>query len=75
MKKIFQGNKAIARGAFEAGVKVATAYPGTPSTEIGERLQAIPPARLLASLPAPRYPRQRAAISRASSARCGPTGS
>lgn len=28
------GNDAIARGAFEAGVTVATAYPGTPSTEI-----------------------------------------
>jgi indolepyruvate ferredoxin oxidoreductase alpha subunit len=28
------GNEAIARGAFEAGVKVAAAYPGTPSTEI-----------------------------------------
>ena len=30
------GNQAIARGAFEAGVKIATAYPGTPSTEILE---------------------------------------
>ena len=28
------GNEAIARGAWEAGVKVAAAYPGTPSTEI-----------------------------------------
>ena len=34
MKKIMQGNEAIARGAWEAGVKVATAYPGTPSSEI-----------------------------------------
>lgn len=34
MKKIMLGNEAIARGAFEAGVKVATGYPGTPSTEI-----------------------------------------
>ena len=30
------GNAAIARGAWEAGVKVASAYPGTPSTEISE---------------------------------------
>ena len=30
------GNEAIARGAFEAGVRVAAAYPGTPSTEILE---------------------------------------
>ncbi|HPU30702.1 MAG TPA: hypothetical protein PLM71_10350, partial [Syntrophorhabdaceae bacterium] len=29
-----QGNAAIARGAWEAGVKVAAAYPGTPSSEI-----------------------------------------
>lgn len=32
------GNEAIARGAFEAGVKVSAAYPGTPSTEISEQL-------------------------------------
>ncbi|MBT3534942.1 MAG: indolepyruvate ferredoxin oxidoreductase subunit alpha [Rhodospirillaceae bacterium] len=32
------GNEAIARGAWEAGVKVASAYPGTPSTEILESL-------------------------------------
>ena len=32
------GNEAIARGAWEAGVKVAAAYPGTPSTEILESL-------------------------------------
>ena len=30
------GNEAIARGAYEAGVKVTSAYPGTPSTEISE---------------------------------------
>jgi len=30
------GNQAVARGCYEAGVKVATAYPGTPSTEITE---------------------------------------
>lgn len=34
MKKLMLGNEAIARGAYEAGVKVAAAYPGTPSTEI-----------------------------------------
>jgi indolepyruvate ferredoxin oxidoreductase, alpha subunit len=34
MKKMMQGNEAIARGAWEAGIKVACAYPGTPSSEI-----------------------------------------
>ncbi len=37
-KKILLGNEAIARGAYEAGVKVASAYPGTPSTEVSETL-------------------------------------
>ncbi|MBP3603308.1 MAG: indolepyruvate ferredoxin oxidoreductase subunit alpha [Lachnospiraceae bacterium] len=32
------GNAAIARGAYEAGVKVSAAYPGTPSTEISENI-------------------------------------
>ena len=32
------GNEAIARGAYEAGVKLSSAYPGTPSTEISEYL-------------------------------------
>ena len=36
--KIMLGNDAIARGAYEAGVKVSSAYPGTPSTEISEAL-------------------------------------
>ncbi len=36
MREILSGNEAIARGAFEAGVLVATGYPGTPSTEILE---------------------------------------
>jgi len=36
------GNEAIARGAWEAGVKVAAAYPGTPSTEIMESLGKYP---------------------------------
>lgn len=34
LKRLMIGNQAIARGAYEAGVTVATAYPGTPSTEI-----------------------------------------
>ena len=34
MKRILQGNEAIARGAWEAGVVVGCAYPGTPSSEI-----------------------------------------
>ena len=37
-KKLMLGNEAIARGLWEAGVKVASAYPGTPSTEISENL-------------------------------------
>ena len=37
-KKILLGNEAIARGAYEAGVKVSAAYPGTPSTEVSESL-------------------------------------
>ena len=37
-KVIMLGNEAIARGAYEAGVKVSSAYPGTPSTEISENL-------------------------------------
>ena len=35
---IMLGNEAIARGAYEAGVKVSAAYPGTPSTEISEQI-------------------------------------
>lgn len=38
MKKLMLGNEAIARGAYEAGVRVVTAYPGTPSTEISEAI-------------------------------------
>ena len=37
-KHLMSGNEAIARGAYEAGVKVCSAYPGTPSTEIFESL-------------------------------------
>ena len=36
MKVLMSGNEAIARGAYEAGVRFAAAYPGTPSTEIME---------------------------------------
>lgn len=40
--KLFMlGNEAIARGAIEAGVQVAAAYPGTPSTEIMETLARV----------------------------------
>ena len=37
-KAMMLGNEAIARGAYEAGVKLSSAYPGTPSTEISEYL-------------------------------------
>ncbi len=40
MKQILLGNEAVARGAFEAGVKVISSYPGTPSTEITESAAA-----------------------------------
>ncbi len=40
--KILLGNEAIARGAYEAGVKVSAAYPGTPSTEISESIARYP---------------------------------
>lgn len=39
MKKVLSGNEAFARGAFEAGVKVVSSYPGTPSTEITENVK------------------------------------
>lgn len=42
MKKLMTGDEAIARGAFEAGVSYASAYPGTPSTEILENLSTYP---------------------------------
>ena len=38
MKQFLSGNEAVARGLFEAGVRVGSAYPGTPSTEIFENL-------------------------------------
>ena len=42
MKRVLSGNEAIARGAWEAGVHVAAAYPGTPSTELLEELARFP---------------------------------
>ena len=38
MKQLLSGNEAIARGLYEAGTMVCSAYPGTPSTEIFETL-------------------------------------
>lgn len=38
MKKLLSGNEAFARGAWEAGAKVVSGYPGTPSTEILENI-------------------------------------
>ena len=37
-KQLLSGNEALALGAYHAGVQVATAYPGTPSTEILENI-------------------------------------
>ena len=37
-RHLLSGNEAIARGAYEAGAKVCSAYPGTPSTEVFENL-------------------------------------
>lgn len=42
MKSILSGNEAVARGCYEYGVHVATAYPGTPSTEILENIAKYP---------------------------------
>ncbi len=42
------GNEAIARGAWEAGVRVAAAYPGTPSTEILENVARFPEQDIVA---------------------------
>jgi len=38
MKALLSGNEAIARGAYEAGIEIATGYPGTPSSEILENV-------------------------------------
>ena len=42
MKRFLSGNEAVAWGAWESGVRVAAAYPGTPSTEILETLAPMP---------------------------------
>jgi indolepyruvate ferredoxin oxidoreductase alpha subunit len=42
MKRLLSGNEAVARGAWESGVAVASAYPGTPSTEILENFARYP---------------------------------
>ena len=42
MKKLYLGNEAVARGLYEAGVRVVSAYPGTPSTEITEAAVKYP---------------------------------
>jgi len=44
MKRLLSGNEAVAQGAMEAGVRLAAAYPGTPSTEILETLSKFPGA-------------------------------
>ena len=38
---LLNGDEAVARGAIEAGIKVAAAYPGTPSTEILETIAEV----------------------------------
>ncbi len=41
-KRLMSGNEALARGAWEAGVKFAAGYPGTPSTDVLEALARYP---------------------------------
>ena len=41
-KTLLIGNAAVARGAYEAGVRVVSSYPGTPSTEITESIVKYP---------------------------------
>ncbi|MEL7609425.1 MAG: indolepyruvate ferredoxin oxidoreductase subunit alpha [Bacillota bacterium] len=42
MKQLMLGNEAIARGVYEASIRVTSAYPGTPSTEISENIANYP---------------------------------
>ncbi|MFZ3080064.1 MAG: indolepyruvate ferredoxin oxidoreductase subunit alpha, partial [Bellilinea sp.] len=42
MKRLLSGNEAVARAAWEAGAKVGSGYPGTPSTEILEAFAPYP---------------------------------
>ena len=56
MREILSGNEAIARGAWEAGVKLAAAYPGTPSTEILENMARSTRASTASGRPTRRWP-------------------
>ncbi|MEE3363916.1 MAG: indolepyruvate ferredoxin oxidoreductase subunit alpha, partial [Methanomethylophilus sp.] len=40
-KELLLGNEAVTRGLFEAGVKFASTYPGTPSSEVGNLLEEL----------------------------------
>src|SRR5215470_15914454 len=51
VKQLLSGNEAIARGAVESGIRIATGYPGTPSTEILETLARIQPEGYIAWSP------------------------
>ncbi len=42
MRRLLSGNEAVARAAWEAGCKVGSGYPGTPSTEILEAFAPYP---------------------------------
>lgn len=42
MKRLMLGNEAVARGVYEAGCRVVSSYPGTPSTEITEYVASYP---------------------------------
>ena len=46
MKELMLGNKAVARGLYEAGVCFASSYPGTPSTEVTEELAKYDEVRM-----------------------------
>ena len=48
MKQLMLGNKAVARGLYEAGVCFVSSYPGTPSTEITEEIDRQVRAKLFA---------------------------
>jgi indolepyruvate ferredoxin oxidoreductase alpha subunit len=51
LRELLSGNEAIARGAVESGIRLATGYPGTPSTEILETLARIQPEGYIAWSP------------------------
>ena len=57
-KKILLGNEAIARGAYEAGVKVSSAYPGTPPSTGDERAWSNTTRFTPSGLPMRRSPRR-----------------